>query len=345
MINKQTYLTSPIKAIVKLLSCVIIFVGISLNSDLIKAQVKATLSEDELLMGKLETLMLKVTLPSDSVIVEFPLLHDKSIGNSKYIPLLNDTIEINRNYKSERYKEGDIWIEQYELTLQAFDSGAYVLPPFEIIINGDTLKSNSLNLKVLPVKVKADDKLDDFTEIAAPFEILPIPEEELNDLDNENEAWIWWLSIAAIALGTLLVFLYMRYRMTGSVFGMKPLPVYMQAINKLYKLRNQKLPQKGKTKEYYTILTDILRGYLNREFKIKTIERTSVEILDDLMRHEDLSPFTEVLKSIFVTADSVKFAKMNTTKEENNRCWEAAYQFVEKSHKLIMEKNKTADKV
>ena len=75
------------------------------------------------------------------------------------------------------------------------------------------------------------------------------------------------------------------------------------------RLEEKKLWQKGEVKEHYSILTAILREYLERRYGIKALEQTSDEILQQLSL-QNLSPElltdTEQLLSV---ADLIKFAK------------------------------------
>lgn len=305
------------------LSLGILFSGVSLFG-----QAVATLESQELLMGNRMKLNISVPVPSDTARVEFPLIQKATAEKRKYVELLNDTVELLTSFIHSIEKKGNKDWMNYELQLQAFDSGKYELPPFEFIVNGQRVVSNSVTLNVIPVKVKADDKIDGFSDIAEPFEINPNPEE----LEEESSLILWWLIAAAILVLAIIIYLYLRYKKTGS-FNLlaKPLPPYAVALNKLKKLQQQNLPQKGKTKEYYTRLTDILRGYLNKQFRIKTFEKTSSEILQQMRDNDSVSEYEGVLKSIFETADFVKFAKVNPSVVENGRCLSDAERFVKAS--------------
>ena len=56
-------------------------------------------------------------------------------------------------------------------------------------------------------------------------------------------------------------------------------PPHIVALRSLDRIRGEKLWQKGNQKQYYTEITDTLRVYIEQRFGIKTIERTSNEIL------------------------------------------------------------------
>lgn len=291
----------------------------------------ATLESEELLMGNLLKLTIYVPVESDTVKVAFPLLQQAIQNKRSYVELLNDTVELLAAHTASYVPEGNRNYYQYQMQIQAFDSGKYVLPPFELMVGNQKVSTNSLTLKVLPVKVSVDDKIDNFSDIAQPFDVNPNPEE----LEEEANNFIWWLIACAVLLLALIIYLFIRYKKTGKILPLsKPLPIYQQALNKLQKLSQQNLPEKGKIKEYYTRLSDILRNYLYRQFKIRTYERTSSEILKDIEGNQDISKYTDIVKSILETSDFVKFAKVNPSTVENNRCMQEAVRFIEVSHPI-----------
>ena len=105
-------------------------------------------------------------------------------------------------------------------------------------------------------------------------------------------------------------------------------PPHIVALRSLDRIRGEKLWQKGNQKQYYTEITDTLRVYIEQRFGIKTIERTSNEILVDLSV-KDLAPSDyEALKDLFGTADLVKFAKYSATEAENENAVPVAVRFV-----------------
>lgn len=299
-------------------------------------QAVVNLENPELLMGNLMKMTVDVPMPNDSARVEFPLLAEAAKAKRKYVGLVNDTIELQVAHTRSVINLDGVDYMRYALTIQAFDSGRYELPEFEFIVDGQPETSDRVTLDVLPVKVKADDQIDGFSDIADPFDVNPNPEEME---EAEEGLLIWWLIAAAFIVLLLGGYLFYRYRKTGQLgFKRQPQPPYAEALSRLRKLQRQNLPQKGKTKEYYTRLTDIVRRYLHKQFGIKSIEKTTSEILYEVGQHDNLAQYETVLKSIFETADFVKFAKVNPSVVENSRCMTEAERFVEASRPIEEEK-------
>lgn len=298
-------------------------------SQTVVGQATATLADNELLMGNIGKLEVLVPLPNDSAQVEFPLLSRAKSQKLEYVGLINDSIELRVAHKKALEKNNGKYFMRYDLAIQAFDSGRYKLPSLEFIVAGENVKTNPLDLSVLPVKVKSTDKLDDFTSVSEPFELYP----DSDQLEEEEAAGLTWLWISIVIVLLILLGSYLFFRKKGGIFKFRaPLSPYEQAIDKLNKLEKQHLPERGRTKEYYTRLSEILRTYLKRQFEIKTFEKTSSEILMQVSLDEQLSKYENVLKSIFETSDFVKFAKVNPSETENKRCIQEALRFIEASH-------------
>ena len=73
--------------------------------------------------------------------------------------------------------------------------------------------------------------------------------------------------------------------------------------------------QNNKVKEYYSELTEIVRGYIERELKVPALEKTTDEILETLKDFNDVETIKtsketiNKLKELLQEADLVKFAK------------------------------------
>ena len=105
----------------------------------------------------------------------------------------------------------------------------------------------------------------------------------------------------------------------------------MTAIKELEKLHTQKLWQCGKSKQYYTGLTEILREYLVGRYHFQAMEMTSAEILDCIRELAVEERSAARLKRLLEVADFVKFAKLEPDPEQNEDAYQDAYYFVEET--------------
>jgi Fe-S cluster assembly scaffold protein SufB len=139
--------------------------------------------------------------------------------------------------------------------------------------------------------------------------------------------------LAIHGLIILLIVLYNKYLKKMPVLDSKEmkllLPPYVVALSELDKIKQDKPWQQGRSKEYHTDLTDILREYIERVYNVNSMEMTSEEILENLrhLRFEQKTAYLE-LKQILQLADLVKFAKWNATPDEHELSLSNAYLFV-----------------
>jgi hypothetical protein len=94
-------------------------------------------------------------------------------------------------------------------------------------------------------------------------------------------------------------------------------------------LKAEELWQKGEIKRYYTRLTEILRQYLENRFRVYSLELTTEETLEALVRTGFRKNGTyNDLKSVLTGADLVKFAKYNPVASENDTHFQTSWNFV-----------------
>lgn len=118
------------------------------------------------------------------------------------------------------------------------------------------------------------------------------------------------------------------------------IPAIITAREKLLNLKESNLWQSGKSKEYYTDLTDIAREYLEGQFNIEAIEMTSDEILEEVRRLNLSNNIYRNLEETLVTADLVKFAKANPNPSQNEMAFNNINTFVEESYAFHQELEK-----
>ena len=120
------------------------------------------------------------------------------------------------------------------------------------------------------------------------------------------------------------------------VMPLAAIPPYVLAMKALEEIKKEKLWQSGKTKEYYTQLTDTIRNYLDGELGISAMEQTSFETLKALEECEQVdAKQRDKLADMFETADFVKFAKAEPLQDENIRNLDIAYDFVQETNDTI----------
>lgn len=268
-------------------------------------QIKFTITIDQPADLKLAIPVFKDTLSSKIEIISGPLVDSSSSQNGR--------IKIIQNY-----------------LITSFDSGHYkIRPVFAEAKNQDGLKrfySDYSMLEVIRVKITPADTASKIFDIINPYraplsvgEVLP---------------WLLIISLAgAIIWAGIRVWRKLRKTETGTETYIPQDPAHVIAFRELERLKNEELWQKGELKLYYTRLTEILRQYLENRFRVFSLELTTDETLDALIRtgFKKNGSFND-LKTVLTGADLVKFAKFNPVASENETHYQNSWNFVLASH-------------
>src|SRR5262249_30063893 len=91
------------------------------------------------------------------------------------------------------------------------------------------------------------------------------------------------------------------------------------------------LLEKGRVKEFYIELAEILKRYLGARFGVDTFERTSAEILETLRGVRLPVKSLTLCGQLFEACDRVKFAKYLPDAAETRSTVERGYQLVDET--------------
>ncbi len=253
-------------------------------------------------------------------------------GNKIIFPQLKDTVVkgveiISGPFRDSILEDDGVWLYQEKYLITAFDTGVYVIPPMPIMIEGNefnnVLRTDQIGFAVNTYEVDPQKgNYDIVLPYATPWtfsEILP---------------YILWV-LLGFAVVLIIWILWQRYKKHKPLFTpqKEEIPPYVLALQSLDSIKDEKLWQPGREKEYYTRLTDTVRLYLNGEFGISAMEQTSMEILKAVQECEKVND-GECIKiaDMLSIADYVKFAKFIPLQEESVRYLDFAYDFVNTTH-------------
>jgi hypothetical protein len=282
-----------------------------------EAKVQVKLDTNAMLIGDHVGLKLQFEGPSQSNVM-WPMIPDTILGNITVI----GRGKIDTSFSADRKSV----IFSQDLRLTCFDSGFYTIPQIQFLykVPPDTaarrLLSELVFVAVHTVKV-------DTTQAIKPI----IGPEKVPITFMEMLPWI---------LGGLLVILiiagviwYVRRRkLNQPVIQFRPRVVQLPhetALQQLELLRNKKLWQTGKIKEYHVELTDILRKYIEERFRVPALEQTTAEIIESLISQPECAVSArQRVNKILELADMVKFAKALPVATENESSMVEAVEFV-----------------
>jgi hypothetical protein len=299
-----------------------------------EVSVTAAFDTSRILIGDQINFSIIVNQPAD-LKLSLPVLRDTLIKNIEILsgPAI-DTSAISGN---------KIRItEKYLVT--SFDSGFYKVDPVyaeKSDINGiKRYFSDYSLLEVARVRLTPPDTSAKIFDIAAPYrapvtlgEILP---------------WILLSMLVALIVWLILRFIRKFKRTKKEVIVPVNIePSHVIAYRELEKLQSEMLWQKGETKKYYTRLTEIIRQYLENRFQVYSLELTTSETLETLVKTGfKKNESYNKLKSILTGADLVKFAKYKPEPVENESSFSNSWDFVSATRltEVVEEKSDAKEK-
>jgi len=154
----------------------------------------------------------------------------------------------------------------------------------------------------------------------------------------------WWVVVILLLLvvGLFYFLLYYKKGKKPVIFKLKPdLPAHIIALDKLEKIRKEKIWSRGQIKEFHVQITDVVREYIENRYGIYAMEMTSSEILSAFENTSYLGDADQIkLHQMLELADSVKFAKYQALQNENDLSLRNAFEFVESTKEIIEENSK-----
>jgi len=285
---------------------------------------KAKLDSAQILIGDHLNIRLEVTAPK---------------GKPVFIPQLNNKIlkeaeapfDWIANSKIDTIVNNDHYIFRQTVTITAFDSGSYVFPAIPVFVDSLIVaQTNPLFFEVSTIAVDTTAAIRDIKGVAkVPFSF--------------HELWMYVKEYALfILVGWLIIglIIYVIWRYIKKRQAQKPQPVvkpkpkikpHITALKELEKLRQKKLWEQGRTKEYYSELVDIVRKYIDDQWDIGAMEMVSSEILDALKTTEIHEEVLKKLRQAFSVSDLVKFAKYTPLPTDHDMAFKDCKEFVERT--------------
>jgi hypothetical protein len=253
--------------------------------------------------------------------------YDKNITIQN--PVLNDSLKqfeiINIENPHTEEKDGR-QATKFVYVISFYDSADVVIPAVNInyTVQGDknqhSVTANQVNIKVRTVKV---DVSKDPRDIKAPEEI-PF---------NWTIVLIIVLIILVLSLAGYYAWKYYKkkHARTEEKVETVVLPHYAIALNSLKTLEEKKLWQNGQIKEYHSEITEIIRIYFEKRFKLPALELTTSEVLYHLKNIGAAQKIVEITESFLNNADMVKFAKFQPFYSVNEEMMKQAVEIVQKT--------------
>lgn len=278
-----------------------------------EVQSKVWLDTTHILIGDQVNLNLEIkSIPQTRIV--FPELRD-SIGKLEIVNVSPiDTQKLENGYLLKR-----------RYTLTCFDSGEFIVPSLMFLYQKQnistlsTLSTDSLYLRVSSVPVDTTKDIKDIKNI----------------VEFPRSFWDYLPYIAGVLLFLAIAYLayYLIRRRKRSELPIElRVPPHVLALEALKQLDSEKLWQKGQIKEFHIRLSEIVRTYIERRFKIPALEMITSEIVSALKLNEITEPqLIDKMQRSFELSDLVKFAKFVPLPDEHAFCFKTALEFIERT--------------
>jgi hypothetical protein len=269
----------------------------------------------------------KVTLPMGDQAILHLTAHIQVKGDITF-PQMPDSVGKLQFVKSEKpdtsfdknNPQAETITRNYKVT--SFTPGTYYIPALKFSSKTGVYTTDSLMLQFTPVAV---DTTKGIYDIKQPMAV------SYTWLDWLKANWPW-IAIPLLIILVVIGFIYYWSKRPKKEIIVKPviadIPPHVIAINKLNELRDKKLWQQNEVKLYHSELSDTLREYLEKRYRIHALEQTSDEIISGLKYMKIAPEDSNKLQQILVMADLVKFAKENPLPADNEQSMDNAISFI-----------------
>ncbi len=234
-------------------------------------------------------------------------------------------------------QNGEI-VQRREYTISTYDVGDYEIPPVTVRYSvGKDTAWKELTTETIKITVESlkPSEAGDIRDVKPPLEI--------------ERNWMRIIRFMAagliIVLIVILIFVYFKRRKEGKSLlphREKPKrPPHEIALEELEQLLQQQLLEKGEIKQFYILISEIIRRYVEGRFFIVAIEMTTSQLIDTMIEAEVEKEDVQLVEDFLMQCDLVKFAKYMPTSEEHQKVIDQAFEIVNKT-KIIIEPETTA---
>jgi hypothetical protein len=216
------------------------------------------------------------------------------------------------------------------IDVRLFAPGAFETPPLNVTIADSGGQITEATAPPIPITVTS---------------VLVAGDTELRDIKPQATlpgTLTWPAFIAAIGAFIAAIVWFVARRVKEAFDNRLPHEV---ALDTLIAVEKEGLPENGRFKEHYTLITDALRTYVEKTQSIQATDRTTAEIHKELTQTSLTKEQAQQFIRILSESDLVKFAKFTPDIESAHALVAEARQFVENTKPEPVEdgKNKKTD--
>ena len=227
----------------------------------------------------------------------------------------------------DKLDENNNVVSRYRYRLEPFLSGTFPIPAFTFQftdVNNPEEKTYELTTESIDIEVTSL-----LGEHRAELVIADI--EDVVGMPKKSSYWPLWALGVVVIIAFVSFWLYLRRKVAIELVRIFK-SAHEIAYDRLRALVEEDLVKKGKIKEFYEEISNILRHYIEHRFNLRAPERTTEEFLielatADILGAADRANLGEFLK----LSDLVKFAKHSPTTEQIQKTFDLVKNLIEKT--------------
>ena len=213
----------------------------------------------------------------------------------------------------------------FTVTMAAFELGKKKTPQLQFEVAAGE-KTGTFSTPGVDVEILSTIPAEAEKTGAGLFDIRP-------PVDVSIRTWrLLWALAVALAVG-LAAYALMRWLKRPKVIAaaeVKPAaPLEVRVRAALDALRTEDLPGKGRVREYYFRLSEILRAYLGERYGFDALESTTPELMDSLRRLHTPGLAIKELNEFTNESDFVRYARATVGSDTCKLAMELAYSVVQ----------------
>jgi hypothetical protein len=226
----------------------------------------------------------------------------------------------------DRLDANDNVVSTYRYRLEPFLSGNYEIPAFTFVFHDINEVEAKHELSSEPIEVEVASLLGEQRK-----ELVIADIEDVVEMPKKASLWWVWVVSAACIMTAGGGWFYLRRKRAAELIRILK-PAHEIAYARLQALVKDNLINAGRIKEFYERISDILRHYIEHRFDLRAPERTTEEFLIEIQSTHVLSQSNkDALGEFLQHCDLVKFAKHRPTREQIQRTFDLAKNFIEKT--------------
>ena len=226
--------------------------------------------------------------------------------------------------KAEPKKSGDKVIYKIQYTLDVYLAETYPIPPARITYtlgqghDAKQIFTTPIFVTVESVLKTEDNQLRDIKPVSTP------------ELKISRKLMFIIIGSAVLLIAVIVVLIIIVRRRKNYVAP--AVPAHIIALKALEEIKARGLVEAGEIKEYYFLISNVLRHYIENRFELMAPEMTTEEFLQELGKTTVIeSKYQSILKDYLVHCDMVKFAKYSPSPDEIDEIYSIAVDFIDQT--------------